>query len=47
MLYMAEVDGKDFATSVGINFLICMFVFMLFGFLRKAPFAQKFYAPKR
>ncbi|KAK9859822.1 hypothetical protein WJX84_005942 [Apatococcus fuscideae] len=44
---MAEVDGKDFATSVGINFLICFAVFMLFGFLRKAPFAQKFYAPKR
>ncbi|KAK9861196.1 hypothetical protein WJX84_002371 [Apatococcus fuscideae] len=44
---MAEVDGKDFATSLGINFLICIFVFMLFGFLRKASFAQKFYAPKR
>ena len=38
--------GEAFGVALGINGAICLAVFLFFGLLRRATFAQKFYAPK-
>ena len=41
------LDGKAFAVSVALNGSICLTVLFLFGLLRKAKFAHRYFAPKR
>ena len=41
------VDGKAFGISIALNGSICLTVLFLFGLLRKAKFAHKYFAPKR
>ena len=38
---------ESFGVSVAVNVLICLTVFLFFGWLRTTGFAEKFYAPKR
>ncbi|KAK9919147.1 hypothetical protein WJX75_009706 [Coccomyxa subellipsoidea] len=38
---------ESFGVSVAVNVLICLTVFLFFGWLRKTAFLEKFYAPKR
>jgi hypothetical protein len=40
-------NGVSFAISLGINALICLVCFLLFGWLRETSMFRKFLAPKR
>jgi hypothetical protein len=50
-LWFAQIDMaltlESFGVSVAVNVLICLTVFLFFGWLRKTAFLEKFYAPKR
>jgi hypothetical protein len=38
--------GEAFGVALGINAAICLAVFLFFGLLRRAPFAEKFFCPR-
>ncbi|KAK9804434.1 hypothetical protein WJX72_012500 [[Myrmecia] bisecta] len=40
-------DGKSFAISLGVNGIVGIICFLIFGYFRRLPYTRKYYSPKR